>query len=82
MAYYYTGLVLIRDGQIYTREIKEDSFVFTSKVCEKPSKYDGLSRIQYDPKLQKYICKLTEEDIKNKNGTFDVKCVKFINSAL
>lgn len=81
-AYYYTGLAIIKDGKIYTKEIKEDMFIFTSKVCDKPSKYDGLSRIQIDPKLQKYICELTEEDMQKRNSTFDIECVKFINSVL
>lgn len=81
-AYYYTGLAIIKDGQEYTKEIKEDTFIFTSKVSDKPSKYDGLSRIQIDPKLQKYICELTEEDIKKRNCTFDIECVNFIKSVL
>ena len=81
-AYYYTGLAIIKDGQEYTKEIKEDTFIFTSKVSDKPSKYDGLSRIQIDPKLQKYICELTEEDIKKRNCTFDIECVNFIKSIL
>ena len=81
-AYYYTGLAIIKDGQKYTKEIKEDTFIFTSKVSDKPSKYDGLSRIQIDPKLQKYICELTEEDIKKRNCTFDIECVNFIKSVL
>lgn len=77
-AYYYTGLVIIKDGEMYTKEIKEDPLVFTSKVCEKPPKYDGLSRIEYNLKLQKYVCELTEEE--SKNRIFDVECVKFIKS--
>lgn len=81
-AYYYTGLVIIKDGQEYSKEIKEDKFIFTSKMSDKPSKYDGLSRIQIDPKLNKYICELTEEDIKNRNNTFDVECVNFIKSIM
>ena len=81
-AYYYTGLAIIKNGQAYTKEIKEDTFIFTSKVSDKPSKYDGLSRIQIDSKLQKYICELTEEDIKKRNYTFDIECVDFIKSVL
>ena len=79
-AYYYTGLVIIKDDIEYNKEIKEDKFIFTSKMSDKPSKYDGLSRIQIDPRLNKYICELTEEDIKNRNNTFDVECVNFIKS--
>lgn len=79
-AYYYTGLVIIKDDIEYNKEIKEDKFIFTSKMSDKPSKYDGLSRIQIDPRLNKYVCKLTEEDIKNRNNTFDVECVNFIKS--
>ena len=81
-AYYYTGLVIIKEGKEYIKEIKEDTFILTSKVSEKPSKYDGLSRIQIDPKLQKYICELTEEDIRKRNCTFDIECVNFIKSVL
>ena len=81
-AYYYTGLVIINNDKIEKQEIKEDSFIFTSKVSEKPCKYDALSRIQFEPKLNKYICELTEEDIKKRNGTFDVECVKFIKKVL
>jgi len=29
-----------------------------------------------------YVCELTEEDIKNRNNTFDVECVNFIKSVL
>lgn len=79
-AYYYTGLVIIKDDIEYNKEIKEDKFIFTSKMSDKPSKYDGLSRIQIDPRLNKYVCELTEEDIKNRNNTFDVECVNFIKS--
>lgn len=81
-AYYYTGLVIIKDAQVYKKEIKEDTFIFTSKLSEKPSKYDALSRIQYDPKLKKYICELTQEDMKNRDCTFDTQCVNFIKSVL
>lgn len=81
-AYYYTGLVIIKDGKEYAKEIKEDKFVLTSNVSDKPSKYDGLSRIQIDPKLNKYICELTEEDIKRRNYTFDAECVDFIKSII
>ena len=81
-AYYYTGLVIIKDDIEYNKEIKEDKFIFTSKMSDKPSKYDGLSRIQIDPRLNKYVCELTEEDIKNRNNTFDVECVNFIKSVL
>ena len=81
-AYYYTGLVIIKDDIEYNREIKEDKFIFTSKMSDKPSKYDGLSRIQIDPRLNKYVCELTEEDTKNRNNTFDVECVNFIKSVL
>ena len=54
-AYYYTGLVIIKDDIEYNKEIKEDKFIFTSKMSDKPSKYDGLSRIQIDPRLNKYV---------------------------
>ena len=81
-AYYYTGLVMIKDDIEYNKEIKEDKFIFTSKMSDKPSKYDGLSRIQIDPRLNKYVCELTEEDIKNRNNTFDEECVNFIKSVL
>lgn len=79
-AYYYTGLAIIKDEKIYTKEIKEDTFIFTSNICDKPAKYDALSRIQYDPKLKKYICELTGEELKNRNSIFDVECVNFIKS--
>ena len=81
-AYYYTGLVIIKDGKEYAKEIKEDTFILTSNISNKPSKYDGLSRIQIDTKLNKYICELTEEDIKRRNYTFDVECVDFIKSII
>lgn len=81
-AHYYTGLAIIKDEKIYTKEIEEETFIFTSNICEKPSKYDGLSRIEYEPKLQKYICELTEENIKNRNNKFDIECVNFIESIL
>ena len=81
-AYYNTGLVIIKDDEIYTTEIKEDMFILTSKVSDKPCKYDALSRIQYEPNLKKYICELTEEDFKNRNSTFDRECVKFIKSII
>ena len=81
-AYYYTGLGIIKDDIEYNKEIKEDKFIFTSKMSDKPSKYDGLSRIQIDPRLNKYVCELTEEDIKNRNNTFDEECVNFIKSVL
>lgn len=81
-AYYYTGLVIINEGQVYTKEIKEDTFLFTSKMSDKPSKYDSLSRIQYDMKLKKYICELSEQDKKNRESTFDKECVSFIKNVL
>ena len=81
-AYYNTGLVIIKDGMVYSKEIKEDMFILTSRKLDKPCKYDALSQIQYDPKIKKYICELTEEDIKKRNGTFDRGCVEFINEVL
>lgn len=81
-AYYYTGLAIIKDDKEYSKEIKEDEFIFTSKMSDKPSKYDILSRIRIDPKLNKYICELTEEDIKNENNTFDIECINFIKSII
>ena len=81
-AYYNTGLAIIIDNKLYTKEIKEDKFILTSKISEKEAKYDVLSRIQYDPVLEKYICELTEQDIKSRNNTFDRECVKFINTIL
>ena len=81
-AYYNTGLAIIIDNKLYTKEIKEDKFILTSKISEKEAKYDVLSRIQYDPVLEKYICELTEHDIKSRNNTFDRECVKFINTIL
>lgn len=82
IAYYNTGLALINNDKLYTKEIKEDEFTFTSKECDKPSKYDILSRIEYDKKLKKYICELTEEEVKNRNNTFNVQCIEFINFVL
>ena len=81
-ANYNTGLAIIKDDKIYTTEIKEDMFILTSKVSDNPCKYDTLSRIQYEPNLKKYICELTDEDIKNRNSTFDRECVKFIKSII
>lgn len=81
-AYYYTGLAIIKEGQVYTKEIREDTFLFTSKVCDKIAKYDALSRIQYDPNLQKYVCELTEKEMKSRNNTFNVECINFIKSIL
>ena len=51
-------------------------------MSDKPSKYDSLSRIQYDMKLKKYICELSEQDKKNRESTFDKECVNFIKNIL
>ena len=82
IAYYRTGLAIIKDDKLFTTEIKEDEFIFTSKVCDKPSKYDILSRIEYNKKYNKYLCELTDEEVKNSNITFNLEFNKFIEKYL
>lgn len=81
-AFYKTGLAIIKDDKIFTKEIKEDEFMFTSKICDKPSKYDILSRIEYYEKIKKYKCELTDEEVKNTNNTFNLEFNKFIKEYL
>ena len=81
-AYYKTGLAIIKDDKIFTTEIKEDEFIFTSKVCNKPSKYDILSRIEYYEKYNKYLCELTDEEVKAANNTFNLELNKFLRNYL
>ena len=77
-AYYITGLAMFTDKGIKTKEIKEDEFILTSNICNSNKNNDALGRLEFDEKLNKYFCEMTEADKKERNYTFDKKCVDFI----
>lgn len=77
-AFYITGLALIIDDKIKTIEIKEDQFILTSTKCKNDTIGDALGRIEFDSKINKYFCEMTEEDKKKRTYVFDKECVKFI----
>ena len=79
-AYYITGLVIITEAGLKIKEIKEDEFVLTSNICKLDRNNDALGRLEFDEKLNKYFCEMTESDKKERNYTFDKECVDFIMS--
>lgn len=82
LAYYITGLAIIKDKKIFLKEIKEDEFILTNKICNMEKTSDQLSRIEFDIKLNKYFCEITKEDKEKINYIFDEKCVEFIKDVL
>lgn len=81
-AYYITGLVLINNGIINSIEIKEDEFLLTSNIYPGKRNDDALGRLEFNPKINKYFCEMTNEDKKASNFTFDKECTNFILKAL
>ncbi len=77
-AYYITGLAIITNEGIKTKEIKEDEFILTSNICKTDRKNDVLGRLEFDKKINKYFCEMTEEDKTKRNYTFDKECINFI----
>lgn len=77
-AYYITGLAIITDEGLKTKEIKEDEFILTSNACRANRNNDALGRLEFDKNMNKYFCEMTEEDKKERNYTFDKECVEFI----
>lgn len=77
-AFYITGLAIVVDDIVKTIQIKEDEFVLKSDVCKYGITSDPLSRIEFDEKINKYFCEMTEKDKRERNYTFDKECVRFI----
>ena len=63
-ARYKTGIAVINEkGEIYSKTVDEESFIFTSKKDEKGYIKGGLlDIISYDPINKKYFNELTEEE--------------------
>ena len=81
-AFYITGIVLVQKNSINSIKIKEEDFIFTSKICKGERNYDPLSRLEYDEKLKKYFCQLNEIEIDKRGYKFDAEAKKFIEDAL
>ena len=81
-AFYITGIVLVQKEKVSSIEIKEEDFIFTSKVCEEKRNFDPLSRLEYDETLKKYFCQLNEIEIDKRGYKFDVEAKKFIKDNL
>lgn len=77
-AYYVTGLAIVSSEGVKTKEIKEDEFILTSKVCNAKRNSDALGRLEFDQKTGKYFCEMTESDKIQRNYTFDKECIEFI----
>lgn len=71
---------MVTDRGIKVKEIKEDEFILTSNICKSNKNNDALGRLEFDKKMKKYFCEMTEEDKKSRNYTFDKECVDFIMS--
>ena len=81
-AYFVTGLALIVNGECKTIEIKEDEFLFTSDKYDGPKGFDDLGRLEYDIKLNKYFCELSDKEMKNRGYTFDFEVINFLKNSL
>ena len=81
-AYYITGIVLVQKNKISSIQIKEEDFIFTSRICEGERNFDPLSRLEYDEKIKKYFCQLNEIEIDKRGYRFDAEAKKFIVDAL
>ena len=77
-AHYVTGISLIIDGECVSTEIVEDDFLFTSKRYAGEKNSDVLGRIEFDLKLNKYFCELTDDEMKSRGYVFDDKVRKFL----
>lgn len=81
-AYYITGIVLVQKNKISSIQIKEEDFIFTSRICEGERNFNPLSRLEYDEKIKKYFCQLNEIEIDKRGYRFDAEAKKFIEDAL
>ena len=81
-AFYITGIVLVQKNKISSIEIKEEDFIFTSRICEEERTFDPLSRLEYDEKIKKYFCQLNENEMDQRGYRFDAEAKKFIEDAL
>ena len=77
-AFYITGLAIIKQDEVKTIEIKEDMFILKSNICKGVRSSDALGRLEFDPKINKYFCEMTEEEKELRNYIFDKECVNFI----
>lgn len=80
--YYITGLALITASGIKTIDIKEDSFILTSKISKTPHRGNPLDVMTIDPTTKKYYTEMKDEEFINLNQTFDIECLKFIKENL
>ena len=81
-AHYVTGLVLIKDGECKSIEVLEDEFLFTAKRYSGKKSEDPLGRLEFDEKLQKYFCELTEDEVESRGYVFDKQVKKFLQDSL
>lgn len=81
-ANYVTGVVIIKNDKIYSTEIREDAFIFTSNYCKDKRNHDPLSRLEFDPKLNKYFCQLTQDELISRDYNFDIKTRDFIENVI
>ena len=81
-AFYITGIVLVQKNNISSIKIKEEDFIFTSKIYEGERNSDPLGRLEYDEKIKKYFCQLNEIEINKRGYRFDAEAKKFIDNSL
>jgi len=81
-AFYITGIVLVQKNNISSIKIKEEDFIFTSKIYEGERNSDPLGRLEYDEKIKKYFCQLNEIEMDKRGYRFDAEAKKFIDNSL
>ena len=83
-ARYKTGIAVINEkGEIYSKTVDEELFIFTSKRNEKGYVKGGLlDIISYDPINKKYFNELTEEEKSKRYQKLDEKIRSMIKEML
>ena len=63
-------------------KIKEDEFILRADACKCNDIKDPLGRIEFDEKINKYFCEMTEEDKKEFFDAIDKERSSVINEEL
>lgn len=82
-AHYFTGLVLIVDGEEHAIEIPDDDFIITSEPNpNRLHRGNPLDVLTIEPISGKFYNELTDEESLTLAGTFDRECIKFLEKVL
>ena len=82
MAWYVTGLALIKDGALYGTEIEEDHFLLVPERDSHPHKVSPLDVLSIEPTSGRYYSALEDEELTALGQKFDAGVLDFLNKFL